>query len=63
MNSPFQLIHFDVWQSLVLSHHGYKYYVSFIDDYSRFTWIYPMRRKSEVYELFTKFQLFSRKPV
>ena len=56
-NSPLELINLDVWQSPVLSHHSYKYYVSFIDDYSRFTWIYPMRRKSEVYELFTKFQL------
>ena len=36
-SSPLQLIHSDGWQSPVLSHQGYKYYVSFIDDYSRFT--------------------------
>ena len=24
------------------------YYVTFIDDYSRYTWIFPMKRKSEV---------------
>jgi len=36
-NSPLQLINFDVWQSPVLFHHGYKYYISFIDAYSHFT--------------------------
>ena len=54
-NSPLQLIHSDVWQSRVLSRHGFKYYVSFIDDYSYFTWLYPMECKSEVYDIFTKF--------
>ena len=34
---PLQLIHSDLWQSHVLSHQGSKYYVVFIDDFSRFT--------------------------
>jgi hypothetical protein len=29
----------------------------FIDDWSRFTWIYPLHRKSEVFENFIKFKL------
>ena len=33
----------------------YVYYVSFIDDYSRKTWIYFLKAKSEA---FTKFQEF-----
>jgi len=53
---PLELIHSDVWQSPVLSHQGYKYYVSFIDDFSCFTWIYPMKHKSEVYHLFVTFK-------
>jgi hypothetical protein len=36
---------------------GFKYYVVFIDDWSRFTWIYPLHRKSEVFENFIKFKL------
>jgi len=51
------LIHSDVWQSPVISHREFKYYVLFIDDYSRFTWLYTMKCKPEVYGIFTKFKL------
>ena len=35
------IIHSDVWGiSPVVSHACYKYFVSFIYDYSRFTWVY-----------------------
>lgn len=54
--SPLELIHSDVWQSPTLSHQGFRYYVSFVDDFSRFTWIYPMKHKSEVYAIFCNFQ-------
>jgi hypothetical protein len=33
-----------------------KYYVSFIDDYSKFTWIYLLKFKSEVFQKFQEFQ-------
>jgi histone deacetylase 1/2 len=33
-----------------------KYYVSFIDDYSKFTWIYLLRQKSDVFACFRDFQ-------
>ena len=51
-----QLIHFDVWQSPVISYNGFKYYVLFIDNYSRFIWLYLMKCNCEVYDRFTKFQ-------
>ena len=51
--TAFSIIHSDVWQSPTVSVTGFKYYVLFTDEYSRYTWIYPMRRKSEV---FTHFQ-------
>ena len=31
-------------------------YVTFIDDFSRHTWIYPMRKKSEVFGHFQRFK-------
>ena len=36
----FDIVHSDVWGiAHVISHSHYKYFVTFIDDYSRFTWI------------------------
>jgi len=53
---PLQLIHSDVWTSPVQSVSGYKFYVIFIDDYSRYTWFYPLVHKSEVFNSFIKFK-------
>ena len=50
------LIHFDVWVSLVQSIGGCSYYVLFIDDYSRYSWLYPLHRKSIVFATFVKFK-------
>ena len=35
---------------------GYAYYVSFIDDFSRKTWIYFMKNKDEVFSKFKEFK-------
>jgi transposase InsO family protein len=35
---------------------GYVYYVSFIDDYSRKTWVYFLKLKDEVFEKFNEFK-------
>lgn len=53
--TPFNLVHFDVWQSLVVSISGYKYYLLFSNDCTWFTWLYFMRRKSEVIDHFKNF--------
>lgn len=34
---------------------GYKYLVTFIDDFSRVTWLYILKSKSEVMEVFKDF--------
>ncbi|RVX16767.1 Retrovirus-related Pol polyprotein from transposon RE1 [Vitis vinifera] len=52
----FDFIHSDVWgPSPVSSHEKFKYYVTFINDHSRFTWVYFLRSKSEVFRTFTEF--------
>jgi hypothetical protein len=43
-----------------------QYYVSFIDDFSKFSWIYPLKFKSDVFQKFVEIQnlverLFDRK--
>ena len=54
--SPFALVHTDVWgPSRVVSVLGFQYFVMFIDDYSRWTWIYLMKNR---YELFSFFETF-----
>ena len=35
---------------------GFEYYITFIDDYSRNTWIYFLKAKSEVFEKFKEFK-------
>jgi histone deacetylase 1/2 len=54
--SPLELIHTDVWGPATVSVGGFKYYVSFIDDFSKFTWIYLLHAKSDVESIFYKFQ-------
>jgi histone deacetylase 1/2 len=34
----------------------YEYYVSFIDDFSKFSWIYLLKKKSDVFQVFHNFQ-------
>ena len=52
-----EIIHSDVcgpMSSNSLS--GYAYYVSFIDDFSRKTWVYFMKNKDEVFSKFKEFK-------
>jgi histone deacetylase 1/2 len=46
----------DVWGHTQTSVSGHNYYVSFIDAYSRFTWLYLIKRKSDVFDVFLQFQ-------
>jgi len=46
----------DVWGHAQTSVSGHNYYASFIDAYSRFTWLYLLKRKSDVFNVFLQFQ-------
>jgi histone deacetylase 1/2 len=65
-NQPLELVFSDVWGPAPNSVGRFKYYVSFVDDFSKFTWIYLLKFKSEVFQKFHEFQslvecLFDRK--
>ena len=45
----FDLIHCDLWTSPVLSMSGYKYYLVIVDDFSHYSWTFPLRAKSETF--------------
>ena len=54
--SPFELVHTDVWGPCrTASTLGFQYFVTFIDDYSRCTWLFLMKNCAELYSIFQKF--------
>ena len=55
-SSPLEYIFTDVWQCLVLSSDNYKYYVVFVDHYTRYSWMYSLKTKSQVKETFILFR-------
>jgi hypothetical protein len=48
----------DVWGPAPLSVGKHAYYVSFIDDVSKFTWIYLLKKHSEVFQVFLDSQQY-----
>ena len=55
-NSIFELIHSDVWgPSPIASIGGSRYFVVFIDDYSHYSWIFPMKSRPELLPIYNNF--------
>ena len=55
-NNIFELIHSDVWGPFpVASIGGSRYFVVFIDDYSHYNWIFPMKYRSEILPIYSNF--------
>ena len=58
-SKPFELVHSDVWgPPHTLSVDGYRSYLNFIDDFTCFTWIFPLKLKSECLKVFVQFNTF-----
>ena len=51
--APFELIHMDLVGPVVESIHSNKYFLSILDDYSRFGWVLFIQNKSDIFEKFT----------
>ena len=54
-SKPFEIVHSDIWGLINESFDGYKYFVTFVDDFTRITWIYLLKFKSEVFTMFKDF--------
>ncbi|KAG8496312.1 hypothetical protein CXB51_009046 [Gossypium anomalum] len=46
-SAPFELIVADIWGPASITSEGQSYYISFFDAYSRYTWLYLIKNKSE----------------
>lgn len=57
-SSPFELIHSDIWTSPVPYFTGFRYYILFHDDFTKFSWVFPLKRKSDVFSTFKKFYAY-----
>jgi histone deacetylase 1/2 len=59
---PLDLIFTDVWGPASMpSKTGAKHFVSFLDDYSKFLWLFPIQLKSNVEHVFLNFQIYVEK--
>jgi hypothetical protein len=54
--APLELIFSDVWGLAPISVGRYKYYVSFIDDYNKFTWVYLLKKNLMCFTNFMNFR-------
>lgn len=55
--SMLQIVHSNVWGlAPISSSFGYNYYVVFIDNFTRFTWFFLLKQKSELFAVFKHFK-------
>ncbi|KAM1068509.1 hypothetical protein ACFX2A_000471 [Malus domestica] len=53
---PFELLHMDIWGGYhIPSFSGARYFLTIVDDYTRCTWVYLMRHKSDTCTFFMHF--------
>nr|GEW99095.1 putative reverse transcriptase, RNA-dependent DNA polymerase, Gag-polypeptide of LTR copia-type [Tanacetum cinerariifolium] len=51
-----ELIHLDLWGPYrVTSREGFKYFLTIVDDFSRAMWVYLIKTKDEVFDVFVAF--------
>ena len=57
VTSPFELIHADLWGlALVIAFNAFRFYLVFVDEFTKFTWVYLLKHKSDTFQVFTQFR-------
>jgi histone deacetylase 1/2 len=57
-SAEFQLIHCDLWTSPILSFSGYKYYLGILDDFTHYSWTFPLCAKTDTCATIQRFFQF-----
>ena len=58
VSSPFHLVHSNIWGPInTPSLLGFRYFVIFVVDYSRVTYLYLLKKRSELYSIFKSFYM------
>lgn len=63
-DEPLAKIHCELWgKAPIISVQGFKYYALFVDDFSRFNWLYPLKKKSDFLRCFIAFHKLVEKQI
>ena len=54
--SPLKVIFSDVWTSLIHFVDDFKYYVIFVDHFTKYVWFHPLKIKSHMFDVFVHFK-------
>jgi hypothetical protein len=55
---PFDLIHLDLWTSLVVSVSGSRYYLVILDDFTHYLWTFSLKLKSNTFTTLSNFFVY-----
>ncbi|GJS85695.1 ribonuclease H-like domain-containing protein [Tanacetum coccineum] len=61
VDSVFEIIHSDIWTTPIPSESRIKYYAIFLDHFSHFVWVYPLHKKSDLFDNFVAFRAYVNK--
>ncbi|GJW64429.1 ribonuclease H-like domain-containing protein [Tanacetum coccineum] len=61
VKSMFEIIHSDIWTSPIPSESQIKYYSIFLDHFSHFVWVYPLHKKSDLFDNIVAFRAYVNK--
>ena len=56
VTKPFQLVHADLWgPAPSVSLNGFRFYLVLVDEFTKFTWVYLLKHKSDTFAIFKQF--------
>ena len=58
VKEPFQLVHADFWgPAPSVSLNGFRFYLVLVDEFTKFTWVYLLKHKSDTFVVFKQFRI------